>query len=232
MKYDYAKNTFAAPQIELLRQIPFLWYSIKEILKGDNMRLFVSLAVVGIMASASLPAMAQQQTPTTSGVGYTTQPTYANPLYNSTSNSYYQAGNGGAPIYNNSPSARPLPLQQMVAGKDAPSYSYGKGQAYNNFADPLANMDITSMSPDQARMVRAQRNARAQQAQADYLASLQGQQPPGGMVTGNSQYAPTAGQTYNQFTQPEQQKPKQRRVVYNEKNNPLVTPPRLFNPDQ
>lgn len=204
------------------------------------MRLIVSLVVLGLAVSASAPAMAQQTTTTTSGYGYMQpngfvpqQPVYTSPVYNQTSNSYYQPNKTGTPVYNNSSSARPLPLQQMVAGKNAPSYSYGGNQAYSQYgSDPLANMDIASMSPEQARLVRAQRNARAQQAQADYLASLQGQQPPGGMVTNNSSYAQTSGQIYNQLVAPEKEKPKQRRVVYNEKNNPLVTPPRLFNPDQ
>lgn len=196
------------------------------------MRLFVSFAVLGIMVSASVPAMAQQTT-TTPQTGYVAQqPIYTMPVYNSSSTNYYQPGTNGTPVYNNSPSAQPFAMNQMVAGQNAPSYNYNRNKSYGNFgSDPLANMDLSSMTPEQARLVRAQRNARAQQAQADYLASLQGQQPPGGMVNNANPYT-QAGQMYNPFAAPEKEKPKQRRVVYNEKNNPLVTPPRLFNPDQ
>ncbi len=209
------------------------------------MRPFVSLAVLGIIASASVPAAAQQQTATTPGSGYaTTQsgytqsaPVYTAPIYNSASNNYYQPNATGTPFYNNSPSARPLALNQMVAGKDAPSYNYNRNQSYNGYGDPLANMDMSAMTPEQARLVRAQRNARAQQAQAGYLASLQAQkqqqlqmqQQPGALT---NPYLQGAGQMYNQFAEPEPEKPKQRRVVYKEMNNPLVTPPRLFDPDQ
>lgn len=197
------------------------------------MRLFLSLAALGIMVSASVPAMAQQKTSTTPTGYVPQQPIYTMPLYNGTSTNYYQPGANGTPVYNNSPSAQPFAMNQMIAGQNAPSYNYNRNKSYNNFgSDPLANMDMSAMTPEQARLIRAQRNANAQQAQAAYLASLQNQQQQQQQGMMPSPYTQSAGQMYNQFVSPEKEKPKQRRVVYNEKNNPLVTPPRLFNPDQ
>ena len=185
------------------------------------MRLFVSLAVFGLMVSSALPAMAQQN----SGTG--TSADYSVPMYNDAGAAYYNNTTGTAPVYNST--ARPLPLNQMVAGKNAPSYNYNKTQPYNNFGgDPLAGADLSALSPEQARLIRAQRDANAQRAQAEYMATLQ-QQQQGGAA---NPYLQGAGQMYNQFAQPTPKAPAKRRVVYKEKNNPLVTPPRLFNPDQ
>jgi len=196
------------------------------------MRLFVSLAVLGLV-SATVPAMAQQTTTTTQP-----QAMYGVPMYNSTGNSYYQGTPSGAPVYNNG-GARPLPLNQIVAGKNAPSYNYNQNNAYTGFGasgNPLAGADYGNLTSEQSRYIDQQREYRAQQEQQAYMQSMQQvqqqqqtwqQQPQQGAVG----YMQGLNQGYNPFAQPEE-KPKQRRVVYNERNNPLATPPRLFNPDQ
>ena len=85
------------------------------------MRLFVSLAVLGL-ACAAMPAMAQQTTTTSPQV------VYAVPMYNASPNSYYQPGVGGSPVYNNG-SAQPYAMNQMIAGKNAPSYNFNRNNA-------------------------------------------------------------------------------------------------------
>ena len=193
------------------------------------MRLILSLAVLGMVVSATVPALAQNTTTTTNNQGYVpSAPVVYVPMYNSAGTTYYNPGTAGAPVYNNNPTTAPLPMEQMVAGKNAPSYTSRNNNAYTGFgADPLANADLSSLSPEQSQMIRAQREAIAQKAQAEYLASLQ--QGQGGVI---SPYTQGAAQMYNQFNQPQQQAPVQRRVLYKQLNNPLVTPPRLFNPDQ
>lgn len=190
------------------------------------MRLFVSLATLG-MAFAMPAAMAQQTTTTT------TQPqvVYAVPMYNASPNNYYQNGVGNtAPVYNNA-NAQPYAMNQMVAGKNAPSYNYSKTNAYTGFTntgDPLVGADFANLTPEQSRYIEQQRQFRLQQEQQAYLQQQgQFQQQPQQQAAG---YMQGLNQGYNPFVEPE--KPKQRRVVYKERNNPLVTPPRLFNPEQ
>jgi hypothetical protein len=191
------------------------------------MRLFVSVAILGLVFS--MPAMAQN---TNTNTGTPSGPVvYAVPMYNGVNGAtQYQGGVNGAPIYNNA-SQQPLPLNQMAAGKNAPSYNYNNTQPYTGFmgGDPMAGADMANLTPEQRRMIDQQAAARAVQEQA-YLANMQRQQAQQQAQT--NPYMQGANQMYNNYTQPEQQKPKQRRVVYNERNNPLVTPPRLFNPDQ
>lgn len=192
------------------------------------MRLFVSLAVLGL-GFAAAPAMAQQTTTTT-----TTQPqvVYAVPMYNSSPNNYYQSGVGGtSPVYNNA-NAQPYAMNQMVAGKNAPSYNYNRTNAFTGFTntgDPLAGADFANLTPEQSRYIEQQRQYRLQQEQQAYLQQQgQFQQQQSQQQAGN--YMQNLSQGYNPFAEPE--KPKQRRVVYKDRNNPLVTPPRLFNPEQ
>jgi|GEM_PF-6011501 len=228
MKYDYAKNFVVRRIWHFLLQKAFLWYGCKEEFRGEPMRLFVTVAILGLMAGT--PAMAQTMTTNT---GTPTGPViYSVPMYNGVSGAtQYQGGvNGTAPIYNNA-TAQPLPLNQMAAGKNAPSYNYNNTRPYTGFmgGDPMSGMDYGNLTSEQRRMIDQQAAARAAQEQA-YFTNMQRQQmqQQGQM----NPYLQGASQLYNSYGQPEQQKPKQRRVVYNERNNPLVTPPRLFNPDQ
>jgi hypothetical protein len=190
------------------------------------MRLFVSLAVLGL-AFAAMPAMAQQTT-TQPQVVYT-------PMYNPSPNSYYQPGVGGSPVYNNG-SAQPYAMNQMIAGKNAPSYNYNRSNAYTGFTntgDPLAGADLANLTPEQSRYIEQQRLYRVQQEQQAFLqqqqAQLQQQQ-----AWQQSQQQINTMQNLNQGYNPlaQQEQPRQRRVIYKERNNPLVTPQRLFNPDQ
>lgn len=187
------------------------------------MRLFVSVAVLGLVAA--MPVMAQT---TTTNTGTPSGPVlYAVPMYNGVSGpTQYQAGVAGAPIYNNT-AQQPLPLNQMAAGKNAPSYNYNSTRPYTGFmgGDPLAGADYANLTPEQRRLIDQQAAARAAQEQAFYtnMQKQQMQQNP---------YIQGASQLYSNYTQEEPQVQKQRRVVYKERNNPLTTPPRLFNPDQ
>jgi hypothetical protein len=190
------------------------------------MRLFVSFAILGL-ACAAMPAMAQQTT---------TQPqvVYTVPMYNSSPNSYYQPGVGGSPIYNNS-GAQPYAMNQMIAGKNAPSYNFNNNTAYTGFTNtgnPLAGADLANLTPEQSRYIEQQRLYRVQQEQQAFLQQQQAQQQQAWQQPQQqvNSYMQNLNQGYNPFM--EQEKPRQRRVVYKERNNPLVTPPRLFDPDQ
>lgn len=188
------------------------------------MRLLASLAVLGIMVAASAPAWAQNNQTTQT---YTSR-TNSAPMYNG-GNVYYN-NNGNVPVYNNT--GRPLPMEQLVAGKNAPSYT-SPGNAYTGFSgytsNPLQNMNPAAMTPEQSRLISAQREA----MQADYLTNLQRLQEDLNRQALATQQQKAYGTPYNQYGgQVQQTAPVQRRVVYKEKNNPLSTPPRLFNPDQ
>jgi hypothetical protein len=188
------------------------------------MRLFVSFAILGL-AVAAMPAMAQQTT---------TQPqvVYSVPMYNSSPNSYYQPGVGGSPIYNNG-SAQPYAMNQMIAGKNAPSYNFSNNTAYTGFTNtgnPLAGADLANLTPEQSRYIEQQRLYRVQQEQQAFLQQQQAQQQQQAWQQPQMNTTQNLNQGYNPFM--EQEKPRQRRVVYKERNNPLVTPPRLFDPDQ
>ena len=191
------------------------------------MRLFVSVAMLGLMAA--VPAMAQQ-TNTNAPTAPTGPMIYAVPVYNGMSGTpQYQQG---TPTFYNNAAQAPLPLNQLAAGKNAPSYNYnnsGQTPAYTGFTgnNPLSGMDYANLTPEQRRYLDQQEAARYQQQQ--YLQQQQQQQRAQQQLGQANSYL--GGGSLNPFAQPEQ-KPKQRRVVYNERNNPLVTPPRLFNPDQ
>lgn len=142
------------------------------------------------------------------------------PMYNGmTGVPQYQTGVYGAPFYNNA-SPMPLPLNQMTAGVNAPSYNYDGAQPYTGFTggDPMAGMDYANLTSEQRGMIDQQAAARAMQEQAFYANQMAQQ----GQINGGNQM----------FGGNQEQEPVRRRVVYKEKNNPLVTPPRLFNPDQ
>ncbi len=181
-----------------------------------------ALSVMGAVISLDLsPAQAQTN----------------NTLYNTTTgyNNYssaYGTSPTGIPLYNGN--AQPLPMQQMIAGRNAPSYNYGGSNAYTG-----AGTTSGILSAADAEAIRQQRDMLAQQYQQQYMASLQQgnpngqyyqqgqQQQPYGQMT---QINPLTGQPYAYGQQP--QKRVVQRVIYKERNNLSPTPQRLFNPDQ
>lgn len=173
--------------------------------------VFIGVATLALMAGTD-PVLAQNNQ-------------QANPYYAApTGGNYYTNNSGGmVPYYNNS--AQPVP-QAMVAGKNAPSYSYNRGaQPYNNF-NSMGNTNGAPMSPQDAASMRAQRDQQAQLYQQQYYQQAQnmGQAGMGG-----------AYNTLQNAVAPQQQQPAvktTKRLVYRESDNPLSTPPRLFNPDQ
>lgn len=187
------------------------------------MQLKLLALCTGLVLASSLPAMAQ-----------------GTPIYNTNTGGgtpYYAAQNGYNPVYNNGTNVSPIPLQQMIAGKNAPSYTIGGNNAYRNFGNnnPMSGVtSIGSLSPEQANYLRAQ------QARADQLYAQQQQQSQYGQQQNSYSSAYQGGafsQLYTNNNSPFGNKadsdiPTKRRVVYKEANNPLVEPPRLFNPDQ
>lgn len=177
------------------------------------MRLKLSLTVLGILVGAALPAQAQQaQMPAgyNAGYQYQAQTTASSPFYNS--------GTGVQPYYGG---------QQNTSSYNSNAVSpYSFNGGYNS--NPMTGVtSIGAMTPEQAAYVRAQRDAAAQAYQQQYFGSLQ-QQVPGGATNQVGAY----NQMNPFYPGQDQKKPTKRRVVYNQKNNPLSAPPRLFNPDQ
>ncbi len=176
-------------------------------------------AILGVTLAIAIPAFAQTN-------AQNTQTYNAQPVYNA------------APVYNSGANVQPYSMQQAIAGKNAPSYNYNPNpQPYNFNATGNQNAygsnAFGAMTPEQATMLRAQRDAQAQAYQAQYMEQLRAQQQ-GGVYSNSSAYQGNAfSQLYNSFGQKDEEKvPTKRRVVYREKNNPLIEPPRLFNPDQ
>lgn len=200
------------------------------------MRFGLALMVLGLVAGISaLPAFAQQQQQQQQLYQYNGG--YTNPtLYNSPGN-YTQQSDGGS-IYNSGANLQMLPMQQMTAGKNAPSYTYGgqKNASMYNYGS-MSGLDPNAagaLSPDQARAIRAQRDAQAQTYQQQYMQTLQQQQNPYAqqaqqMMSAGSQYQ---GSSFGAlYADSDQQKPTKKKVIYKQLNNPLVEPPRLFNID-
>ncbi len=208
------------------------------------MRLVLFMTVFGVsLGGLCLPVMAQVQQQQQQGYVYNGG--YNNggmPLYNAAPS--YQSQTTGNSFYNSGANLQMLPMQQMTAGKNAPSYSFGGNRSnqpyafnpYNGGLDPTAGGALT---PDQARAIRAQRNAQAAAYQQEYLDSLRQRdmnnpyaqqqlldQPVAGSMYQGGQFS----QLYNENNQPTI--PVKRKVLYKQLKNPLVEPPRLFNPDQ
>jgi hypothetical protein len=145
------------------------------------------------------------------------------------------AQTANVPLYN--AQAQPLPLNQMVAGQNAPSYSYnqpGGTQPYS-FGATNTNTGGGFYAP-QGTLTPEQEAALAQQiAQQEFLIeqqmqmNMQGQGGLGAQLNALNQ-SPFFNQNNDIQKQPGQRVVK--RVVRNALNDPLSPPPRLFNPDQ
>jgi hypothetical protein len=140
-----------------------------------------------------------------------------------------------APVYNTN--AMPITTQP---GRNAPSYSFNSGST--NAGNVPYGFDPrsfptggNSLSPQEAARLSAQRDAQAQLYEQEYLARLQAASDlqRNNLMLGQMQNLQNGGFVNPFIGQAEEdEKPKKRRVVYGERNNPLQTPPRLFNPDQ
>lgn len=186
------------------------------------MRFFHVLGVAGLVLSGfSVPAMAQQSgksgsylyVPSTGATGYAPR-----------------GASGAVPFYNNT--AQPLPMDQLVAGKNAPSYNYrNQVQPYN--LGPQRGGEGT-MTAEQFEQMRSSRDQRAQQYENEYLQRLADRDAA--LNTGNQQAGGAGQGTYASGTQAynnvQPAPKKKKRLVYREDANPLAAPPRLFNPDQ
>lgn len=168
------------------------------------MRFVHVLMMSACAAVASVPAMAQQQ--------------------------YYPSANT-VPVYNSG--ASPLPMDQLIAGKNAPSYNFGSGsnniQPYNMNGSAGSQGAGAPLSPAQVAQMRANRDAQAQQYEQQYMqqAAQQAQN-----ATSPDGYL---GQAYNSvYGQPQQQqqRPTKKRLLYKKNDDLMPIPPRLFNPDQ
>jgi hypothetical protein len=169
--------------------------------------------MASITLVATLPAHAQSsyQTVTPSG-GY---------VYTGNQNT------SAAPIYNSG--AQPIPMQQMIKGKNAPSYNFrGKTQPYNNFGT-MSNKS-GPMTLEEAERMRAMRDQQAMEYERNRIAKVNAQNaaPANQMTQGLGQY----GQMYQSLTGTQQQPARKKRLIQREDDNPLRAPPRLFNPDQ
>ncbi|PZO80894.1 MAG: hypothetical protein DI626_11140 [Micavibrio aeruginosavorus] len=199
------------------------------------MRRFVILAIAatGALGFAG-PSMAQN-------TNY-----YGVPNYNTgTGTTYYtpSQNGGGAPVYNNGANVQPFPMQQMIAGRNAPSYNFNNGnQAYTGFgtnSNPMSGVtSIGSLTPQQDAYLRAQQQSQnsgsfGQFGNNTYQQQYYQQQPNGNAQNQGGAFSGFYNNGNSPFgTTPTAGVPTQKRVVYKERNNPLVDPPRLFNPDQ
>lgn len=207
------------------------------------MRFCLSVAVFVSVLASGFPVQAQQQQQQRSSYVYSGNYGSGAPVYNGAQGA---ASGAGTSLYNSGTNLQLLPMQRMIAGQNAPSYTYrGQNQGtqpYTNYnAGPLS-LDpsaIGSLTPEQAQLIREQRNAQANAYQQQYLEQLRQRdlnnpyllQQQEQMMNGSSQYQ---GSQFSQlYANAGQKKPQvKRKVIYNELNNPLVEPPRLFNPDR
>jgi hypothetical protein len=181
----------------------------------------VAVVTIAVGLGLALPAHAQNYQGTTTYV----------PMYNTTTAtgtpSYYAPSTTGAiPVYNNLSSTPPQPVQQYVAGKNAPSYPNPNTQVQPyNFQNPNSLYGNQTEAEHQATIYQQQLLAQGLQQQQQQQAAY-GQQP---YTNAYNNYGLTGGPFGNT---PDSQLPKRRRVLYKELNNPLKEPTRLFNPDQ
>lgn len=167
------------------------------------MRLVPVLMVSAMIVTASVPALAQQL--------------------------YTQSGSG-VPIYNSG--ANPLPMEQMIAGKNAPSYNYNsnKVQPYNlGGTGSMSSGAGAPLTPDQVAQMRANRNAQAQQYEQHYLQQAQNQLQ--GVTAPDGYAAQGYNALYGGQQQQQQQRPTKKRLLYKQGEDMMPTPPRLFNID-
>lgn len=189
------------------------------------MRLKLPLFVLGLAAFASAPAMAQNNASTT-------------PYYNTTSTTptyYATTPTGAVPVYNNLNTTPIMPMDQMVAGKNAPSYNYNNptGVQPYNFGTGAGNVSgQAAMSAEQQAQMYQQQllNQQQQQQYANGQTGPMGVSTTQGSLQNLTQFANSPFGTNTQGTAAAV--PKQRKVIYKELNNPLKEPARLFNPDQ
>lgn len=149
-------------------------------------------------------------------------------LYLSPGMQDYYATGANVPVYNNA--AQPLPMEQLIAGKNAPSYNYNAPvQPYNlggTTAGGSTNMSGAPLSPAQVAQMRANRNAQAQQYEQQYLQQAQQQ------ISGVSAPEGYMGNPYSAAYGQQQIRPTKKRLLYKERDDLMPVPPRLFNPDQ
>lgn len=150
------------------------------------------------------------------------QTTSSNQPYYAYDASAYETG--PMPVYNQG--ATPIPLTQMVAGQNAPSYNYNQTavQPYSFGA---------STSTTSGQYYAPQGTLTPQQEAALQAQILQQQYMP--QSDTNNLAAQLAQLNQGPFgTQADDQPTKRtvKRVVRNALNDPLKPPPRLFNPDQ
>lgn len=176
------------------------------------MRLLYILGLAGIMSGGFAGAAFAQQ----GGSNYLYAP--------QTGSTGYATGTTGAvPFYNNT--ARPLPMDQMIAGKNAPSYTYkNQIQPYNLGTQSMGD---GTMSAEDFMRARSSRDQRAQQYENEYLQRLAARDA----ALNNPATGQAGAQAYNGGGQQAQPKRK-KRLVYREDANPLAAPPLLFDPDQ
>lgn len=185
--------------------------------KGFAMRLKHTLIIAaGFAVLAPSPSHAQNN------VQYV-------PMYNNTATgqtAYNGQSQGGYPVYNSN-NTQPLPLQQMIAGKNAPSYNFSnQPKPYNFQTGPNIYQPQPAMTP-------------AEQQAAAYQQQLMQQQQQQQGVQQQQQYYNQQQQASNNVlnggpfgSTPDAQVPVRRKVLYKEMNNPLKTPARLFDPEQ
>ena len=200
------------------------------------MRYTLSLAVLGFVLGAGVPAFAQQQQQQPSYV-YQGQQQDTAPIYNNLG--AYRDNMANSQYYNSGANLRMLPMQQMIAGQNAPSYAFGNRQQqqqngiYNNGGGFLDGSVMGGISPEQANAIRAQRNANAAAYQQQYLENARQRQQMEYAQQQNMAGSQYQGAQFNQlYAENAEPKPVKKKVIYNQLNNPLVEPPRLFNPDR
>lgn len=178
------------------------------------------------LAICAAPAFAQQQQQNTN---------YA-PLYNTNSNSpvYYSSNNGTVPIYNNANNTPVRPMEQMIAGKNAPSYDFNKSKTQPYLFGTNQNANAYTGYGVDPNLQLQQNQYNYQDPYAQQMAQQTGAYNYGAGMPNNSlvDLSKLQGGPFGTQTQDNPQRPTKRRVVYKERNNPLVEPPRLFNPDQ